>query len=118
VSSISGIAGNAGQANYATSKAGVIGIVQSWAPALAKRGVTINAVAPGFIETRLTATKKEGEDLGIPEQMRTMALMLISLGRYGLPEDVANVHAFLASPDSDYVSGVTIPITGGQIGGM
>jgi 3-oxoacyl-[acyl-carrier protein] reductase len=50
--------------------------------------------------------------------MRTMALMLISLGRYGRPEDVANVHAFLASPDSDYVSGVTIPITGGQMGGM
>ncbi|HYN76103.1 MAG TPA: SDR family oxidoreductase, partial [Candidatus Limnocylindria bacterium] len=60
----------------------------------------------------------EGSDLGIPEQMRQMSLMLIAVGRFGEPEDIANVHAFLVSPDSDFISGVTIPVTGGQLGGM
>ena len=78
----------------------------------------MNAVAPGFIETRLTAAKAPGNDLGIPEEMRQMAKMMISLGRLGRPEDIAGVTAFLASSDSDFVSGVTIPVTGGQIGGM
>ena len=117
-SSVAAITGNPGQANYTAAKGGLIALTKTLARELGPFWINVNAVAPGFIETRLTAAKKEGEDLGIPEQMRTMALMLISLGRYGRPEDVANVHAFLASPDSDYVSGVTIPITGGQMGGM
>jgi NAD(P)-dependent dehydrogenase (short-subunit alcohol dehydrogenase family) len=73
-------------------------------------------VAPGFIETRLTQSKQEGEDVGIPEQVRQMALMLIALGRYGQPEDVANAHLFLASEEADFVSGVVLPVAGGQLG--
>ena len=117
-SSVAAITGNPGQANYTAAKGGLIALTKTLARELGPFWINVNAVAPGFIETRLTAAKKEGEDLGIPEQMRTMALMLISMGRYGRPEDIANVHAFLASPDSDYVSGVTIPVTGGQMGGM
>jgi 3-oxoacyl-[acyl-carrier protein] reductase len=78
----------------------------------------VNAVAPGFIDTRLTAAKSDGGELGIPEQMRQLAIGMIALGRAGTPEDVAAVHAFLAGPDSDFISGVTIPVTGGQYGGM
>ena len=117
-SSSAALTGNAGQANYTAAKGGLIALTKTLARELGPFWINVNAVAPGFIETRLTAAKKEGEDLGIPEQMRTMALMLISMGRYGKPEDIANVHAFLVSPDSDYVSGVTIPVTGGQMGGM
>jgi 3-oxoacyl-[acyl-carrier protein] reductase len=117
-SSVAAITGNPGQANYTAAKGGLIALTKTLARELGPFWINVNAVAPGFIETRLTAAKKEGEDLGIPEQMRTMALMLISMGRYGSPEDIANVHAFLVSPDSDYVSGVTIPVTGGQMGGM
>jgi NAD(P)-dependent dehydrogenase (short-subunit alcohol dehydrogenase family) len=76
----------------------------------------VNAVAPGFIETRLTQAKQEGADIGVPEHMRQMALMMIGLGYYGQPEDVANVHLFLASPESDYVSGVVIPVAGALLG--
>lgn len=117
-SSVAAMLGNPGQANYVAAKAGLIGLTKTLARELGPFQINVNAVAPGFVETRLTAAKEEGSDLGIPEQMRQMALMLISIGRYGLPEDIANVHAFLASPDSDYVSGVTIPVTGGQMGGM
>jgi 3-oxoacyl-[acyl-carrier protein] reductase len=73
-------------------------------------------MAPGFIETRLTATNQDGEDIGIPEQVRQMALMLIALQRYGEPEDVANAHLFLASEEADYISGVVLPVSGGQLG--
>jgi 3-oxoacyl-[acyl-carrier protein] reductase len=73
-------------------------------------------VAPGFIETRLTQAKQEGHDIGIPESIRSMALMLIGLGRYGEPEDVANAHLFLASHEADYVSGVILPVAGAQLG--
>lgn len=99
VSSISGISGNAGQTNYATSKAGVIGLVQAWAPALAKRGLTINAVAPGFIETQMTAA--------MPFALREAGRRLSSLSQGGLPIDVAETVAWLASPGS---SGVTANI--------
>ena len=81
-------------------------------------GINVNAVAPGFVETRLTQAKQSGETYGIPEQMREMAKAMIALGRLGEPSDIAAVHAFLASSDSDFVSGVTIPVTGGQLGGM
>jgi 3-oxoacyl-[acyl-carrier protein] reductase len=70
------------------------------------------------VETRLTQAKQSGETYGIPEQMREMAKAMIALGRLGLPQDIAAVHAFLASSDSDFISGVTIPVTGGQLGGM
>ena len=78
--------------------------------------VNVNAVAPGFIETRLTQSKQEGEDIGVPEANRQMALMIIALGYYGQPEDVANAHLFLASPESDYISGVVLPVAGAMLG--
>ena len=104
VSSISGIAGNAGQTNYSTSKAGVIGIVQSWAPALAKRGVTINAVAPGFIETQMTAA--------MPLATREAGRRMNSLAQGGLPVDVAETIAWFASPGSAGVTGNVVRVCG------
>jgi 3-oxoacyl-[acyl-carrier protein] reductase len=92
VSSISGIAGNAGQTNYSTSKAGVIGFVQAYAPALGKRGVTINAVAPGFIETQMTAA--------MPIAIREAGRRMNSVSQGGLPVDVAETVAWFASPGS------------------
>jgi 3-oxoacyl-[acyl-carrier protein] reductase len=108
--------GNAGQANYTAAKGGVVGLTRSLARELGPFHINVNAVAPGFIETRLTQAKQEGQDLGIPEQIRQMALMLIAVGRYGQPEDVANAHLFLASDEADYVSGVILPVAGGQMG--
>jgi len=110
------LTGNSGQANYTAAKGAIIGLTRTLARELGPFHINVNAVAPGFIETRLTRAKREGEDVGIPEQIRQMALMLIALGYYGQPEDVAGVHLFLASPDSDYVSGAVIPVTGGQLG--
>ena len=104
VSSISGIAGNAGQTNYATAKAGVIGIVQSWAPALAELGVTINAVAPGFIETQMTAA--------MPIATREVGRRINSLAQGGLPIDVAETIAWFASPGSAGVNGNIIRVCG------
>lgn len=117
-SSVAALLGNPGQFNYTAAKGAVISVTKTLARELGAFGINVNAVAPGFIETRLTAAKGPGNELGIPEEMRQMAKMLISLGRLGSPEDIANVTAFLASSDSDYVSGVTIPVTGGQLGGM
>ncbi|MEO8966793.1 MAG: 3-oxoacyl-ACP reductase [Solirubrobacteraceae bacterium] len=104
VSSISGIAGNAGQTNYSTSKAGVIGLVQEFAPALAKRGVTINAVAPGFIETQMTAA--------MPIGTREAGRRLNSLSQGGLPVDVAETIAWFASPASRGVTGNIVRVCG------
>ena len=104
VSSISGIAGNAGQTNYSTSKAGVIGLVQSYAPALAKRGVTINAVAPGFIETQMTAA--------MPIAVREAGRRMNSLSQGGLPVDVAETVAWFASPASTGVTGNVVRVCG------
>jgi 3-oxoacyl-[acyl-carrier protein] reductase len=104
VSSISGIAGNAGQTNYATSKAGVIGIVTAWAPALAKLGSTINAVAPGFIETQMTAA--------MPIATREAGRRMNSLAQGGLPIDVAETIAWLASPGSAGVTGNIVRVCG------
>ena len=117
-SSVAALLGNPGQFNYTAAKGAIISVTKTLARELGAFGINVNAVAPGFIETRLTAAKGPGNELGIPEEMRQMAKMLIALGRLGLPEDVANVTAFLASSDSDFVSGVTIPVTGGQLGGM
>jgi 3-oxoacyl-[acyl-carrier protein] reductase len=104
VSSISGIAGNAGQTNYATSKAGVIGIVQAFAPELAKRGVTINAVAPGFIETQMTAA--------MPIATREAGRRMNSLAQGGLPVDVAETIAWFANPGSAGVTGNIVRVCG------
>jgi 3-oxoacyl-[acyl-carrier protein] reductase len=110
------LTGNAGQANYTAAKGGIVGLTRTLARELGPFRINVNAVAPGFIETRLTAAKQEGDDVGIPEQVRQMALMLIALGRYGEPEDVANAHLFLASAEADFISGVILPVAGGQLG--
>ncbi|MFY1674184.1 3-oxoacyl-ACP reductase [Plantactinospora sp. WMMB334] len=104
VSSIAGIAGNLGQTNYATSKAGVIGLVQSMAPVLADRGITVNAVAPGFIETRLTAR--------IPLVIREVGRRMNSMAQGGLPVDVAQTIAWLASPGSAGITGNVVRVCG------
>jgi 3-oxoacyl-[acyl-carrier protein] reductase len=104
VSSISGIAGNAGQTNYATSKAGVIGMVQSYAPRLAERGATINAVAPGFIETQMTAA--------MPIATREAGRRMNSLAQGGLPIDVAETIAWFANPGSAGVNGQIVRVCG------
>ncbi|GAA2512714.1 3-oxoacyl-ACP reductase [Pilimelia columellifera] len=104
VSSISGIAGNRGQTNYATSKAGVIGLVRATAPTLADLGVTVNAVAPGFIETEMTAT--------VPVMLREAGRRLTSLSQGGLPVDVAETVAWLAAPGSSGVTGNVIRVCG------
>src|SRR5438093_12243233 len=85
------LTGNTGQANYTAAKGAIIGLTRTLARELGPFHVNVNAVAPGFIETRLTQSKREGEDIGIPDQIRQMALMLIALGYYGQPEDVAAV---------------------------
>ncbi len=104
VSSISGIAGNAGQTNYSTSKAGVIGIVQTFAPLLAKQGVTINAVAPGFIETQMTAA--------MPIALREAGRRMNSMSQGGLPVDVAETIAWFANPASAGVTGNIVRVCG------
>ncbi|HEX6499859.1 MAG TPA: 3-oxoacyl-ACP reductase [Micromonosporaceae bacterium] len=104
VSSIAGIAGNRGQTNYATSKAGVVGVVRSMAPALAPQGITVNAVAPGFIETAMTAQ--------MPVMLREVGRRLSSLSQGGLPVDVAETIAWLASPGSAGVTGNVVRVCG------
>lgn len=117
-SSVAALMGNPGQFNYTAAKGAIISVTKTLARELGPFWINVNAVAPGFVETRLTAAKQQGDVHGIPEQMREMAKAIISLGRLGQPEDIANVTAFLASPDADFVSGVTIPVTGAQLGGM
>lgn len=107
VSSVVGIFGNPGQTNYAASKAGVIGMTKTWAKELAGRNIRVNAVAPGFIETPMTEK--------LPEKAREAALSRIPLGRFGKPEEVAQVILFLASDESSYVTGQVIGIDGGLV---
>jgi 3-oxoacyl-[acyl-carrier protein] reductase len=104
VSSISAIAGNAGQTNYATSKAGVIGMVEAYAPALSKSGQTVNAVAPGFIETQMTAA--------MPIGLREAGRRMNSMSQGGLPVDVAETIAWFASPGSAGVNGNVVRVCG------
>jgi 3-oxoacyl-[acyl-carrier protein] reductase len=127
VSSISGTMGNAGQANYAAGKSAVVGLTKTLAKEWGQFKINVNAVAFGYIETRLTASKDEsntmeigGEkvQLGIPDQMRGMASMLIPLGRPGTPQEAAGGVFFLCSPWSNYVHGQVLNITGGQFTGM
>ena len=117
-SSVAALMGNPGQFNDTAAKGALISVTKTLARELGPFRINVNAVAPGFVETRLTQAKTEGDTYGIPEEMRQLSLMLIALGRLGVPEDIANVHAFLVSSDADFISGVTIPVTGGQLGGM
>jgi 3-oxoacyl-[acyl-carrier protein] reductase len=128
VTSISGTMGNAGQANYSAAKAGVVGLTKTVAKEWGQFKVNVNAVAFGFVETRLTAAKEAGEkmtapggeevELGIPEQMRAMASAIIPIGRPAQPEEAAGPVLFLASELSNYVHGQVLNVTGGQFGGM
>jgi 3-oxoacyl-[acyl-carrier protein] reductase len=127
ITSISGTMGNAGQANYSAAKAGVTGLTKTIAKEWGQFKVNVNAVAFGFVETRLTAAKeeagsieREGEkiDLGIPEQQRAMAAMIIPLGRAAQPGEAAGPVLFLASDLANYVHGQILNVTGGQFGGM
>ncbi|NCO32522.1 MAG: 3-oxoacyl-[acyl-carrier-protein] reductase [Armatimonadetes bacterium CG2_30_59_28] len=106
VSSIIGLMGNAGQANYAASKAGVIGFTKSIARELASRNITVNAVAPGYIETDMTAA--------LSDESKVLMLKGIPVQRFGQPEDVAGVVLFLASPDARYITGQVISVDGGM----
>jgi 3-oxoacyl-[acyl-carrier protein] reductase len=117
-SSVAALTGNPGQSNYTTAKGALIALVRTLAQELGPFGVNVNAVAPGFIETRLTARKSGNAELGIPAEIRDHIRGMISLGRFGQPEEIAAATAFLVSSDSDYISGVTLPVTGGQFGGM
>lgn len=106
ISSVSGVLGNVGQANYASAKAGLIGLTKSMARELASRGVTVNAVAPGFIETDMTKV--------LSEQVKEAAVKQIPLGSFGKPEDVAELVLFLASDKAKYITGQVICVDGGM----
>jgi 3-oxoacyl-[acyl-carrier protein] reductase len=123
VSSTSGVAGNPGQVNYAAGKMGIVGVTKTLAKEWGRFNINVNAVAYGFIDTRLTQAKEKqaqarvGEievQLGIPEQMREMAIKHIPLGRAGTPEEAAGPVLFLVSPLSDYVTGHVLLVTGGS----
>jgi 3-oxoacyl-[acyl-carrier protein] reductase len=127
ISSTSGVMGNAGQANYSSGKSAVVGLTKTLAKEWGQFKVNVNAVAFGFIETRLTAPKEgdstveiggEQVKIGIPEQMRQMAMMLIPLGRPGTPEEAAGGVFFLCSPWSNFITGQVLMVTGGQFTGM
>ncbi len=128
VTSISGTMGNAGQANYSAAKAGVTGLTKTVAKEWGGFKINCNAVAFGFVETRLTQAKEKGEkieapggeqvEIGVPEQMRAMASAIIPLGRPAQPEEAAGPVLFLCSQLSNYVHGQVINVTGGQFSGM
>jgi 3-oxoacyl-[acyl-carrier protein] reductase len=107
ISSVVGLLGNAGQANYAASKAGMIGFTKSVAREVAGRGITANAVAPGYVETELTAA--------LAENVKEQILGQVPVGRFGEPEEIAEVVAFLAGDRAAYVTGQTIAVDGGMV---
>ncbi|QBI54618.1 3-oxoacyl-[acyl-carrier-protein] reductase [Streptomonospora litoralis] len=105
ISSVVGLLGSGGQANYAASKAGLVGLARSLARELGSRGITVNVVAPGFIETAMTAE--------LDEERQTAIKSNVPLGRFGAPEEVAKTVRFLSSPDAAYITGAVIPVDGG-----
>jgi 3-oxoacyl-[acyl-carrier protein] reductase len=107
ISSVIGVHGNFGQANYAAAKAGVIGFTRALAREVASRGITVNAVAPGFIDTDMTRV--------LSEEQRQGLLAQIPAGRLGAPEDVARAVLFLALPSSAYITGQTLSVNGGML---
>jgi 3-oxoacyl-[acyl-carrier protein] reductase len=107
IASVAGLMGNAGQANYAASKAGLIGLTKTLARELSGRNITVNAVAPGFIKTDMTDV--------LPEAIKTGVLSQIPMGRFGEPEDIASAVTFLASPEAKYITGQTLTVDGGMV---
>ena len=107
ISSIAGLTGNAGQANYAASKAGLIGLTKTLARELASRGITVNAVAPGFIMTDMTGV--------LPDKVKEAVLAQIPLGKFGEGADIAAAVAFLAAPEAKYITGQTLTVDGGMV---
>ncbi|NWQ39083.1 3-oxoacyl-ACP reductase FabG [Bacillus sp. EB106-08-02-XG196] len=104
-SSVSGVYGNVGQTNYAATKAGVVGMTKSWAKELGRKGINVNAVAPGFIETGMTAK--------VPEKVLDQMKQMVPLARLGKPEEIANAYLFLASDESNYINGAVLHVDGG-----
>ena len=107
ITSVVGIAGNGGQTNYAASKAGIIGLTKSLAKEVAARGIRVNAVAPGFVETDMTAD--------LPDDIKEKAIEAIPLGRMGAAKDIASAVAFLASDEAAYITGQTLVVDGGMV---
>lgn len=106
ITSVSGILGNAGQANYAASKAGIIGLTKTMARELASRGITVNGIAPGFVDTEMTQV--------LSDEVKEAATKQIPLGHFGKPEDIADMAAYLASEKAAYITGQIISVDGGM----
>lgn len=106
ISSVSGVVGQAGQTNYSSSKAGLLGFTKALAKEVGSRNITVNAVAPGFIETRLT--------VNLPQEIKDISIKLTPMGRFGTPKDIANAVAFLASEEASFITGATLQVDGGM----